>query len=117
MIRIIALLITCFFAVTSFAAPTSTCPQAVPISNPGFCASFKSVAECQCTSRGLPSFMCKDMNTVYNRMIAFYGTVEKACASQKDTSKQICMDDWHCYRQGGNDAQGRLCSSTGKACQ
>lgn len=94
----------------------TVCPQAVPASNPTFCASFKAVAACHCTSSGLPSSMCNDMNAIYSRMISIFGSVQKACAYQKDTTTRICIDDWNCYRYGGVDSYGNLCSSTGRAC-
>ena len=115
-----------FIAAHAFAAPDishllitihSHCPHADPISSPNFCASFKSIAECHCIASGLPAGMCKDMNAIYNRMLSVFGSQQKACDYQKDVSAQECMDDWNCYRLGGKDSHGNLCSSTGKACQ
>jgi hypothetical protein len=57
-----------------------------------------------------------DIKLIYNRMIAIFGTIEKACNFQVETSVQTCIDDWQCYLKGGKDTQGGLCSSTGKAC-
>ncbi len=75
----------------------SSCPQAVSTTDGGFCASFKSVASCQCVERGMPSKACQSMDLLYNAMIATYKTVERACANQHDTSTQNCIDDWKCY--------------------
>ncbi len=103
----------------AFAPQFMACPQAVSTADPGFCASFKSVAQCQCVSRGLPAGMCQDMSQLYSRMVGMFGSVEKACEYQAstshDTTKQQCIDDWNCYRSGGSNASG-LCSSTGHAC-
>ena len=93
------------------------CPQALPTSDPSFCPSFKSIGECHCTASGLPAGMCKDMNSIFNRMISVFGSIKRACEYQKDTSTQMCIDDWNCYRSGGKDSQNNLCSGTGKACQ
>lgn len=111
--------IFCMLSFASFStyAATLACPQAVPTNDPGFCPSFKSVAECHCVASGLPRGMCQDMNLLYNRMISIFGTLKKACEYQHDTDTQTCIDDWTCYRDGGKDSQGRQCSSTGKACQ
>ncbi|RUR05419.1 hypothetical protein [Legionella sp. km772] len=95
----------------------STCPKALPTNNAGFCASFKVAAVCHCTTSGLPAGMCQDMNALYNRMIGLFGSVQKACQYQKDTTTQNCIDSWSCYRSGGKDSQGRLCSSTGNSCK
>jgi len=116
MIKSIVFLLLSLLSFSCFAA-ASSCSQAVPTNDPRFCPSFKSVAECHCTASGLPKGMCQDMNLLYDRMISIFGTLRKACEYQHDTDTQTCMDDWNCYRSGGKDSQGRLCSSTGKACQ
>lgn len=110
--KIFAAVALCFLGSSSFAA----CDQALPTSSPNFCPSFKTVAICHCTSSGLPGFMCQDMNALYSRMISIFGSVQKACEYQKDVPARTCMDDWNCYRNGGKDSLGRLCSSTGRAC-
>lgn len=112
MIRKIIVVFIYFCSFSSFA-----CPFAVPTNDPGFCSSFKSVATCYCTSSGLPSGMCQDMNALYNRMLAVFGSLQKACEYQRYTSPQDCMDNWNCYLHGGIDSRGRLCSSTKSACQ
>ncbi len=101
-----------FFSLAAF-----SCSNAVPTDSPNFCASFKTVAPCYCTSSGLPSMMCQDMNVLYARMISVFGTLKKACEYQKYTSPQDCIDNWNCYRNGGVDSRGRICSSNRKACQ
>jgi hypothetical protein len=93
------------------------CSNALPTDNPGFCSSFKSVATCYCTNSGLPSGMCQDMNALYNRMIGMFGSLQKACEFQHYTTTQDCVDNWNCYRLGGVDSRGRLCSSNRNACQ
>jgi len=117
MMKWIAVLLLSFLSFSTFAANHDlACGQALPASDPHFCASFKSVAVCHCTESGIPAGKCQNMNNIYQLMINLYKTVENACAHQHDTSVQICIDDWKCYRNGGRDSQGRLCSSTGNAC-
>ena len=107
------------WSLSSFATSQqiSRCPQALPDNHSGFCASFKSVAECHCTESGLPKGMCQNMNSLYDRMISMFGSLQKACAYQHDTTTQACIDDWNCYRIGNADSGGNLCSGTGHACQ
>jgi hypothetical protein len=109
------LFLALFLSFPSFAAITS-CPQAVPVSSPNFCSSFQTAAVCHCTQSGLPESMCQDLNELYVRMIAIFGSVEQACFYQQDTAYQTCVDDWNCYRSGGTDSQGHLCSSNGNKC-
>jgi len=92
------------------------CPQALPTDSPAFCESFVSVARCHCIASGMSKIFCQNVGFIYKTMIALYGSVENACAHQHDTDAQNCIDDWHCYRSGGSDSAGRLCSGTGKAC-
>ena len=91
------------------------CEQALPTNNPGFCASFKPVAQCHC-SQVLPSAACQDLNKIYERMMLVYRSLDGACSAQHYTSKQACIDAWNCYRNGGLDSQGALCNSTGHPC-
>ena len=114
MIRKIVCLFACLFSISSFSA---SCPQAVATDSPVFCGSFKSVAECHCTSSGLPKGMCTNMKVIYDRMNIIYGTMNRACEAQHDTSVQNCIDDWNCYRLGGTSSQGTLCSGTGSPCE
>lgn len=103
--------IWCILSVSAY-----SCNNAVPTDDPTFCESFKSVAICYCTSSGLPGIMCQDMNMLYRRMTSIFGSLDKACQYQKHTSKQDCLDNWNCYRTGGIDSRGRLCSGTKKSC-
>lgn len=112
MIQRIFAVLMCFFSLSAFAA----CSNAVPTDNPAFCASFKAAATCYCTESGLPPMMCQDMNMLYGRLIAVFGSLQRACEYQKYSSTQDCIDSWSCYRFGGVDSRGRLCSSTQQAC-
>lgn len=95
----------------------SNCPQALPASELGFCSSFQKVAQCHCQASGLPAKMCNNVSMVYKRMISTFGSIERACKFQKDTTYDTCMEDWRCYQQGGLTDKGLLCNSTGLACQ
>jgi hypothetical protein len=110
MIRIFALIV-CFFSASTFA-----CTNALPTNDVSFCASFRVAATCYCSEK-IPSGMCQNMETLYNRMIAMYGSLQNACARQQHTTQQDCVDNWTCYRRGGIDSQGKSCSSNQKACQ
>lgn len=112
--RVITAVFVLFISFSSFAL---TCPQALPTNAGGFCQSFKQVAECHCVEAGLPRGMCNNMKTIYSRMIGIYGSVQRACAFQKDTSTQNCIDDWTCYRNGGKNSAGQPCSGTGQKCE
>lgn len=111
MIKKILLAFMCFCSVSSFA-----CPKALPTNDAGFCNSFKTAASCHCLSQAPFPQMCKDMSTIYKSMISMYSTLERACAKQKLTTTQECIDNWNCYLRGGIDSQGRACSSTKRAC-
>src|SRR5689334_14288165 len=110
MLRQIAIAVTCVFSFSSFAI-TSSCGQALLPSEAGFCSSFKSIAGCHCNATSPIKNICGNMNGLYSYMLAmFYGSLQKACAYQKDTNPQTCIDSWNCYRLGGRDSQNRLCS-------
>ena len=94
-----------------------TCSRALPTDDPNFCSSFRTAATCYCTSSGLPSGMCQDMNALYNRMMIVFGSLQKACEYQHHTSTQDCVDNWNCYAHGGTDSRGRACSSNQQPCQ
>jgi hypothetical protein len=110
------------FAATSVPLHTQThsivksCEQAVPSTDAGFCPSFKAVAECHCLENGLGPDTCGDMGALYQYMLDFFGSLENACSFQQDSDYTTCMDDWNCYRKGGTNSQGGLCSATGSAC-
>lgn len=97
--------------ITPFVSPSSApteCAEAPPTTDPTFCTKFKSIAKCHCMADGgLPAGMCQDMNTIYNRMIAAFGTQDKACHWQAESGSEIrekdpslCVADWDCYRKG-----------------
>ena len=77
----------------------SNCPQAKPLTDPAFCASFKSVAYCHCTEHGMAPAACNDMKRIYDAMMLMYHTLEKACSRQvqQDTDPQTCINDWNYY--------------------
>jgi hypothetical protein len=107
---------SCFAATATTPLTNGHCPQTVPTNDYNFCASFKESAICHCTSMGLPLNVCRNMEDLNARMISMFGSLERACAFQKETAQQTCIDDWNCYLNGGEDSQGRLCSSTGASC-
>ena len=94
----------------------TNCPQAVSASDKEFCSSFQKVAQCHCQASGLPAKMCQNVSMVYKRMINTFGSLERACQYQKDTSYETCIEDWRCYQQGGLTNDGQLCSGSGLAC-
>lgn len=106
-----------FLSNAVFAQEVLDCPRALPTNSPGFCASFRTAAVCYCTSSGLPAGMCQNMKALYERMILVFGSLQRACEHQKYTTTQDCIDNWQCYKLGGSDSQGRLCSSTRNACE
>lgn len=114
--RSVIISLTFFLSLNGYAASTA-CPPSSPTNTASFCSSFKASAECYCTSSGLPKGMCNNMNQLYSRMISMFGSLQRACEFQHNTSTQNCTDDWNCYRNGGNNSQNELCSSTGQACE
>lgn len=103
-------------SINAFAAEILTCPQAMPTNDAGFCGSFKTAATCNCTAKGVPSSLCQNLDDIYSRMLSIFGSLDRACAYQHETDTQTCIDDWNCYRNGGTDSHGRLCSATGNSC-
>ncbi len=104
-------LLSIFSASTLFA-----CPMATPPTTAEFCSSFKVAAQCHCSTSGLPVRMCQDMNIIYERMLAVFRDVKKACEFQHETTAQNCIDSWHCYRNGGVTSNNEPCNGTGAAC-
>ncbi len=100
----------------SLSSQAAVCPKAEPASSPNFCASFKAAAECHCRASGLRPEMCVNYNSIYQRMIVTFGSLQRACEYQHDTSTQECMNDWNCFRSGGVTSTSELCSGTGAAC-
>lgn len=86
----------CLFSTITFGA----CGDAKPVNDVGFCSSFKSVATCYCTTAGLPKPLCTDMKMLYTRIVSIYGSLEKGCANQRNTTPQNCIANWNCYRLG-----------------
>ena len=111
--KLISSLALCFIYTSAMAG---NCPEAAATNIPTFCPTFDTSAQCHCVEHGLPKSACQDTMKIYKRMLVVYRTVERACASQHDTTPQTCMDDWNCYVNGGKDSQGRSCSGTGSHC-
>lgn len=109
-------LILSLFFFFSFKALASSCPQAMTVTSPGFCNSFKSAAECHCISSGLPRKMCTNYRLLYKRMIDTFGSLQRACEFQHDTTTQECIDDWNCFLSGGLTSSSGSCSGTGQSC-
>lgn len=110
------IVIGCLLTISSFCL-ASSCPRATPTNQPEFCSSFKTAAKCHCTSSGLPAGMCSNMKLLYTRMLSAFGSVQRACEFQRDVSPQECVDNWNCYRNGGNNVRGEWCNGTGAACE
>lgn len=119
MIKKCFLFFVSFLSFSSFAATdvSANCGQALATDNPNFCESFRTVAECHCLAKGYPRLVCHDMSKLYNLMLLVYWSQKSACEHQNETTVQTCMDDWDCYRVGGKDSQGKMCSMTGKSCK
>jgi hypothetical protein len=92
------------------------CGKASAYDTPEFCQNFQEIAKCHCVASGLTARMCSNVPQIYNRMISAFGSIERACRFQKDTSVQNCVDAWQCYQQGGQLADGRICNGTGLPC-
>lgn len=105
--------IACLFcASVSMAA----CPKATPTDTAQFCPTFRVAAQCHCTASGLPQVLCNNVRLLYQRLIVTFGTLEKTCAFQHDTTPEDCIDSWRCYLYGGKNSAGKLCSGTGRSC-
>lgn len=104
------------FCLMTFSIASFACPDALSTDHPEFCPSFKTAATCYCTSSGLPSVFCQNIEFVYQRMIGFFGSLQRACKHQSHTTVQKCVDNWNCYLHGGYDSQGMPCSNTTKPC-
>lgn len=107
---------TLIFLIT-FSIKSLACPDSYSTDHPEFCPSFKTAAICYCSQSGLPSVFCQNVDFVYQRMISFFGSLERACKHQKHTSVEKCIDNWNCYLQGGYDSEGKPCSNTTKPCK
>ncbi|MDF1646009.1 MAG: hypothetical protein P1U61_03370 [Legionellaceae bacterium] len=111
--RILFCIASLCFSSGLFAA---SCLKAMPTDSSKFCSSFKVAAQCHCSASGLPVTMCNNVRLLYQRLMVTFGTIEKTCAFQHDTSKEDCIDSWKCYLNGGKNSQGKLCNSTGRSC-
>jgi hypothetical protein len=105
--------VICFFCTSVLIAG---CPKAAGTNTPQFCATFKTAAQCHCTASGLPQALCTNVRLLYQRLIITFGTIEKTCAFQRDTTKENCIESWKCYLNGGKNMAGQLCNGTGRSC-
>ena len=94
---------------------TMDCAEAAATTSPDFCKSFEDVAPCQCKSHGGTTKFCTGMDKIYQNMIDIFGSLESAC--KRHSNPQLCVDDWNCYRNGGTNHEGGLCSGTGNSCK
>lgn len=125
------LCLTAFCSLNSYAAANLFAPKPVvytgactsspkPVKSDteaNFCSDFKATVQCQC--QFFTGSSCGTMKDIYNNMIGEYG-LEGGCkfayAMQWASSVQSCKDQWRCYRNGGKDSKGGLCSEDGHAC-
>jgi hypothetical protein len=110
------LFLLCLFSCLSFQVYSGACPQTDKYDTPEFCKDFENIARCHCNNSGLPAKMCQKVDLIYLRMISTFGSIEKACRFQRDTSTQSCIDAWQCYLKGGQLEDGRLCNGSGLPC-
>jgi hypothetical protein len=92
------------------------CPATPPYDSPQYCTSFENIARCYCMNSGLSAKICNDVHLIYDRMVATFGSLDRACKFQKNSSYQQCMDSWICYLKGGQAKDGTLCNGTGLPC-
>ncbi|HCA90020.1 MAG: hypothetical protein CMF38_05555 [Legionellaceae bacterium] len=107
-------IIACLYGF-SIISHAGSCPSALPVTHPGFCASFVQAGTCYCAN-SLPQRMCTDMKQIYKRMITVFGNIERACHFQKETPPEVCIEDWNCYLYGKHESGRGLCSGTGQPC-
>jgi len=93
-----------------------SCATIGDFESPSFCQDFDQIAKCHCSQTGLPAKLCQNVSLIYSRMISTFGSIEKACRFQKDTTQENCIDAWKCYREGGQLSNGKFCSGSGIAC-
>jgi hypothetical protein len=99
-----------------FPFSTFSCAKIDNFESPEFCKAFEEIARCHCTNSGLPSRLCQNVQSIYSRMISTFGSIDKACRFQKDTSQNNCIDAWKCYLQGGELGDGQACSGSRLPC-
>jgi hypothetical protein len=100
-----------FIGLAFLTSSAHACLKIDDFASPEFCQVFSEIARCHCNHSGLPSRLCQNVQDIYRRMIATFGSIEKACRFQKDTSQENCMNAWKCYLQGGQLENGQSCSS------
>ncbi len=119
--KYLIVLLACLWSFLPVIASAAPCQGAVEASDPGFCSSFVKAAKCYCNDRVgsvVGMTMCKDMDTIYARMMSWYGSVQSACKDQKNTTPEICKDNWNCYLVGGQYSKdNKWCNGTGIACK
>lgn len=104
------------FAFYALSFVSWSCQQTNAYDSPEFCSLFESIAKCHCQATGLPAKLCSNVPQIYSRMIATFGSIQKACRYQKDTSVQSCLEAWQCYQKGGQLPDGRICNGSGLPC-
>ncbi|WP_115705080.1 hypothetical protein [Legionella sainthelensi] len=117
MIRTICAGLLFLFSAVTFAA---ACGRALPVDHPGFCSSFKTAATCYCTAKGLPPYVCQNMQFLYNQMIYLYGSLPNACSSrvQQETTPEDCIVNWTCYKSGtGEQKNGDTTVKCARLCE
>ncbi|MCX7122054.1 MAG: hypothetical protein NTZ67_09860 [Gammaproteobacteria bacterium] len=113
------------FAIENLFAPASVNVKAcAPVSQDdtsGFCGLFTPAVICQCDAMAgsLAPIECDTVSHIYSSMLSMYG-LQGGCTMAYEqgwaTSVKACIEQWNCYNNGGKDADGNLCSGTGKAC-
>lgn len=112
--KIISTMLISLSCILSNLSYASSCPQALSVSDPNFCGSFVTAAECYCAEK-LPAGVCRDMNVIYERMMGLFLTIDRACQYQANVyhsvTAEVCKDDWNCYLSG-HDSKGKACNPT-----
>ncbi|MBA2657619.1 MAG: hypothetical protein H0U70_11675 [Tatlockia sp.] len=95
--------------------PAFACQNAESTEKSNFCSSFTVAAKCHCVANGLGP-ACQSVDHIAARLTSFFGSLDKACRVQRNTTPQNCLDSWNCYLYGGVDSFNRPCNATGIAC-
>ncbi|OGT27091.1 MAG: hypothetical protein A3I77_02595 [Gammaproteobacteria bacterium RIFCSPLOWO2_02_FULL_42_14] len=105
-----------FSADVIFPVKTKNVAQCTPVPSDNvstFCSDFVTSVQGCCPLGPMP------MKIIYNLMLQTYDTLDAACqaqAVQYHSNPTDCESQWNCYWNGGTDAYGKLCSTTGQAC-